>query len=152
MPTNDERRKLAARLRNIIGYTSLDILETIQEACGCNAGLAWEDVMELKNRLADLIEPEPERTCMDVNEAWSDFGANVFSDDALDDFDKFEKVYQICQEIVEPLEFTCWIERTEQDEFGFYDYLSCGHIAMRQWPEKTRYCPSCGAKVIDHER
>ena len=90
-----------------------------------------------------------ERTCMDVNEAWSDFGANVFSDDALDDFDKFEKVYQICQEIVEPLEFTCWIERTEQDEFGSYDYLSCGHIAMRQWPEKTRYCPSCGAKVVE---
>ena len=89
-----------------------------------------------------------ERTCMDVNEAWSDVGANVFSDDALDDFDKFEKVYQICQEIVEPLDFTCWIERTEQDEFGSYDYLSCGHIAMRQWPEKTRYCPNCGAKVV----
>ena len=45
-------------------------------------------------------------------------------------------------------ERTCKIERTEQDEFGIYDYLSCGHIAMRQWPEKTRYCPRCGAKVM----
>ena len=63
MPTDDERSKLAERLRNIIGYTSLDIIETIQEACGCNAGLARADVMELKIRLADIIEPEPESTC-----------------------------------------------------------------------------------------
>lgn len=114
-----------------------------------NCKSAFEN--ERANNGKELIEAwntRAERTCMDVNEAWSDFGANVFSDDALDDFDKFEKVYQICQEIVERLEFTCWIERTEQDEFGSYDYLSCGHIAMRQWPEKTRYCPSCGARVM----
>ena len=43
----------------------------------------------------------------------------------------------------------CKIERTEQDEFGIYDYLSCGHIAMRQWPEKTQYCSKCGAKVVE---
>ena len=149
MPTNEERREIASRLRNWESFR-----ETFRESPICAAldvlnvegYLDWRGVCEL---LADLIEPKQERTCMDMNEAWSDFGANVFDDDALDDFDKFEKVYQICQEIVEPLEFTCWIERTEQDEFGFYDYLSCGHIAMRQWPEKTRYCPSCGAKVVE---
>ena len=114
-----------------------------------NCKSAFEN--ERANNGKELIEvwnTRTERTCMDMNEAWSDFGANVFDDDALDDFDKFKKIYQICQEIVEPLEFTCWIERTEQDEFGIYDYLSCGHIAMRQWPEKTRYCPYCRAKVV----
>lgn len=45
-------------------------------------------------------------------------------------------------------ERTCKIERTEENEFGFYDYLSCGHVAMRQWPEKTKYCPKCGTRVI----
>lgn len=46
-----------------------------------------------------------ERMCVDVTAAWSEFGENVFSDDALDDFDRFEKVYKICQEIVEPIGF-----------------------------------------------
>ena len=63
MPTNDERREVAARLRNIVGYCSRDIIEKIQETCRCNTGLVWEDVMEFKNRLAELIESEPERTC-----------------------------------------------------------------------------------------
>ena len=149
MPTNEERREVAARLRNWESFRETfreSPICAVIDALGVEGYLDWRGVFEL---LADLIEPEPERTCMDVNEAWSDFGANVFDDDALDGFDKFEKVYQVCQEIVEPLEFTCGIERTEQDEFGFYDYLSCGHISMRQWPEKTRYCPSCGAKVVE---
>ena len=66
MPTDDERREVAARLRDIgekICYTSLDVLRAIQDACGCNVGLDWEDMEELRDRLADLIEPEPERTC-----------------------------------------------------------------------------------------
>ena len=63
MPTNEERCEVAAKLRNIVGYCSRDIIEKIQEACGCNTGLVWEDVMEFKNRLADFIEPEPKRIC-----------------------------------------------------------------------------------------
>ena len=66
MATDDERREVAARLRDIgekICYTSRDVLRAIQDACGCNVGLDWEDMEELRDRLADLIEPEPERTC-----------------------------------------------------------------------------------------
>ena len=66
MPTDDERREVAARLRDIgekICYTSRDVLRAIQDACGCNVGLDWEDMEELRDRLADLIEPDPERTC-----------------------------------------------------------------------------------------
>ena len=46
-------------------------------------------------------------------------------------------------------ERTCKIDGTYDDEFGIYDHLSCGHVAMRQWPEKTNYCPKCGAKVVE---
>lgn len=46
-------------------------------------------------------------------------------------------------------ERTCKIDGTYDDEFGIYDHLSCGHVAMRQWPEKTNYCPNCGRKVVN---
>ena len=63
MPTNEERREVAKKMRDIVGYSSRVIIEKIQETCGCNTGLVWEDVMEFKNRLADFIEPKPERIC-----------------------------------------------------------------------------------------
>ena len=63
MPTNDERREVAARLRNWESFR-----ETFRESPICAAldvlnvegYLDWRGVCEL---LADLIEPEPERTC-----------------------------------------------------------------------------------------
>lgn len=63
MPTNEERRKVAARLRNWESFR-----ETFMESPICAAlyvlnvegYLDWRGVCEL---LADLIEPEPERTC-----------------------------------------------------------------------------------------
>ena len=42
---------------------------------------------------------------------------------------------------------TCKIEGTYDDEYGIYDHLTCGHVAMRQWPEPTNCCPNCGAQV-----
>lgn len=65
MPTNEERREVAARLRGIVEktwYTSWHELYTIKNACGCYDEQDSQD-MVLKDRLADLIEPEPERTC-----------------------------------------------------------------------------------------
>ena len=65
MPTNNERREVAARLRahpTRSWHTVWEELCSIEDACGCNVGQDWQD-MELKDRLADLIEPEPERTC-----------------------------------------------------------------------------------------
>ena len=63
MPTNEERREVAARLRNWESFR-----ETFRESPICAAldvlnvegYLDWRGVCEL---LADLIEPEPERTC-----------------------------------------------------------------------------------------
>ena len=67
MPTNEERREVAARLRNWESFR-----ETFRESPICAAldvlnvegYLDWRGVCEL---LADLIEPEPERTCKDVS-------------------------------------------------------------------------------------
>ena len=63
MPTNEERRDIAAKLRNWESFR-----ETFRESPICAAldvlnvegYLDWRGVCE---RLADLIEPEPERTC-----------------------------------------------------------------------------------------
>ena len=63
MPTNEERREVAARLRN---YANLR--ESFKEspicafinALGFGGYLDWKGVC---SRIADLIEPEPERTC-----------------------------------------------------------------------------------------
>ena len=67
MPTNEERREVAARLRNMADSRYCETKNTQVLACALLAvseldaasGTA-EDIMR---RLADLIEPEPERTC-----------------------------------------------------------------------------------------
>ena len=66
MPTDVERREVAARLRNWESFR-----ETFRESPICAAldvlnvegYLDWRGVCEL---LADLIEPEPERTCRNL--------------------------------------------------------------------------------------
>ena len=63
MPSNEERREVAARLRNLAGHKAADEELTL-DALGLYRGENIEGydtygVMQL----ADLIEPEPERTC-----------------------------------------------------------------------------------------
>lgn len=63
MPTNDERREIAARLRD---YESLreafmeSPLCALLDALGVEGYTDWNGVI---NHLADLIEPEPDRKC-----------------------------------------------------------------------------------------
>ncbi len=63
MLTNEERREVAARLRD---YESLreafmeSPLCAFLDALGVEVYIDWKGVVNL---LADLIEPEPERTC-----------------------------------------------------------------------------------------
>lgn len=59
MPTNDERRKIAAELReNRDPLTPYNLVDYIFDD-------PWNHTSgeEVAARLADLIEPEPERTC-----------------------------------------------------------------------------------------
>ena len=70
MPTNEERREVAARLRELAGVKHLDTFPHWDEAVmeswhsirlllGSNHINPDEDHEEICNRLADLIEPEP---------------------------------------------------------------------------------------------
>lgn len=71
MPTTDERREVAARLRD---FESLRPVFKDSNICGFleALGVGYMDWKGICDRLADLIEPEPERTCR--NEATgSDF-------------------------------------------------------------------------------
>ena len=64
MPTNDERREVAARLRSVSGAPEWATTACcIAECLGEHDYPLWNDSKPLFNRLADLIEPEPERTC-----------------------------------------------------------------------------------------
>ena len=60
-------------------------------------------------------------------------------------------IFHLLADLIEPQERTCKIEGTYEDEYGIYDHLTCGHVAMRQWPEPTSYCPHCGAEVVRSE-
>lgn len=65
MPTNnEERRQVAARLRRVSGAPEWATTACfIAECLGEHDYPLWNDSKPLFNRLADLIEPEPERTC-----------------------------------------------------------------------------------------
>lgn len=64
MPTNDEHREVARRIRDkgSISYYS-DVFKLIMGHEPPLGTSAREDDEALAERLADLIEPEPERTC-----------------------------------------------------------------------------------------
>ena len=66
MPTNDERREAATRLRELYPSNVLPPSSQIRiDICniiGCGFGQEHQGE-KIHNRLADLIEPEPERTC-----------------------------------------------------------------------------------------
>lgn len=67
MVTNDERRAVAARIRELRKHawdesSVFDLLGCAVEECGL------DDTDQLFARLADLIEPEPERTCRVVTD------------------------------------------------------------------------------------
>lgn len=99
MPTDDERRAVAAKLREhcdqLTPYNLVDYL--FEDPWNHNNG---EDVAD---RLADLIEPE-ERTC-----------------------------------------------RIYDTDHGFEDSIRCDACQMtfrRPW-QPFKFCPNCGAKVVD---
>lgn len=68
MATNEERRKVAARLRTLASHAPADE-EMVLDALDLYPGEFVEGFDPVcVRRLADLIEPEPERTCSIVRE------------------------------------------------------------------------------------
>lgn len=69
MPTNDERREVAARLRILSGHREVD-KEFVHEALGLYMGECVDGYDPVSvSELADLIEPE-ERTCHMRDASW----------------------------------------------------------------------------------
>lgn len=66
MPTNEERREVAARLREKKPWSVFtDFKDCIGDLCDAvfdDEG-NLDDMFQLKSALADLIEPEPNRMC-----------------------------------------------------------------------------------------
>lgn len=76
MPTNDERREVAARLRDMAPGS--DWPNYVAEACGMDVSKMSNNfhtfTEQLCQRIADLIEPE-ERTCRNIaNKTDREFG------------------------------------------------------------------------------
>ena len=118
MPTNDERREVAARLRRYLPYAIKHdadehvepcihgnaMFRNIAQAVGGGISNITDTYEETLVKLIDLIEPEHERTC-EVTE-YNDCGPHAED---------------------------CTI------------VLTCGHRTLGYIPN---YCPSCGAKVV----
>lgn len=121
MPTNEERREVARKLRFNAGTapymnTSDDFArEVFRAAMNEEVG----DYRAAIDRLADLIEPEPERTCRNLSDnGWftcSECGANVYG-----------AAY-----------------RSSYVDGGGKRWYTTAN------PPQWNYCPSCGAKVIE---
>lgn len=119
MPTNEERREVAARLRSL-KFTFEDDLEdelsAFYDALECNPRQKrWETNPYWF--LADLIEPEPERTCR-----------NVFPKDG------------ILPNHPETM-FRC-------SECGC-DVQDCESYAISMVGGSWNFCPNCGLKVVE---
>lgn len=121
MTGHEERRKIARKLRAAAVYLPNDIdsedLEMAIATTVCNYDVP--NVETLFNRLADLIEPEPERTCRMVS---------AFDTDELEN-------------IQENISFS------PEDTLA-YRCEGCGFDFRYERGLYPRYCPNCGARVI----
>ena len=125
MPTNDERREVAARLRvladeNIVTASSYLVRDTFRMLGGeppsppSNPTLGDLQAYDqaFLYRLADLVEPEPERTCrFDIEDNMNETEGNG----------------------------DVWFRCSECRATYDYDY--------DQWLMHMNYCPNCGARV-----
>lgn len=132
MPTNEERREVARKLRYIGEHGGPEwgtAACCIAECIGEDNYPLWGGSSPLFTKLAYLIEPEPERTC----ENMSDF----------QDCDCF-----ICSECGEAFETA----RLEYDDDLFYSLNDAVH---EDYYDRCgcdlNYCPNCGAKVVENE-
>lgn len=123
MPTNDERREVAKNLRELeVGdFTDGRFYDwgEVETALGLVDYGSWYEEADVL-RLADLIEPEPERTCRMVE---------VETGDVADYRDTDEVIFH-CE--------SCHVDR------GIFSYDEDGNV----YSERPKYCPNCGAKVV----
>lgn len=143
MPTNEERREVARRLRGDPYDTLIPYRTGIHFGMGCHeaANRFWDMCERIKSAgdydiaystrsvLADLIEPEPERTCRNLSE--------------YQDCDCF--TCSNCGESYEikRLEYNIDEYCTIDDAIRALDYDSCDCDVF--------YCLNCGSELVDDE-
>ena len=119
MPTDEERREVAAKLREHaktarrVGCACVLKKCTHEEECDSLGIAGCEECFDKSlKRLADLIEPEPERTC----------------------------------HVVSTIQREYYIEG--QAVFEYETELSCGHKVTDNCGDVPNFCPNCGSRVI----
>ena len=117
--TNDERRKVAAKLREAReNLEEIPVPNDLRERCFTYMYHIVKVIAKVIGRgeiftsLADLIEPEPERTCHVVQTIRYDY----------------EFGYAGTEYVTE---------------------LSCGHKYVDSYGDAPDYCPWCGARVVE---
>lgn len=122
MPTNDERRKIAAELREL----PIDMYEVKER---------WET-----EGLDTLCEEQTDYYLIH----FALFGCFPAEHMHLCDY---EELHNRLAELIEPEERTCRIYDTDH---GFEDSIRCNACQMtfrRPW-QPFKFCPNCGAKVL----
>lgn len=124
MPTNDERREVAKKLRELnaddFGDGEFYDCAEVEISLGLLTDGGARYGVDGVRHLADLIEPEPERTCRMVE---------VKTGEVAD--------YRDTDEII----FHCKSCHTER---GIFSYDEDGNV----YSARPEYCPNCGAEVV----
>lgn len=123
-PDDEERREVAAKLRELAdanrGLLGIERVQTVlYESQRVLGTLGLKSVAHVIERLADLIEPEPERTCRKLP--------------PLNSGD----VYMLTAKYASGLEYSETLAYARCSECGTH---FCADFV---------YCPNCGAKVVD---
>ena len=124
MPTNEERRRVADRLRILAGHREVD-KELVEDVLGLYMGECVDgyDPVSVVH-VADLIEPEPERTCKWIwHEEWDDTPGG-----------------RECVCANWELDCGCWDWLDEE--------LSCFDNIESSPNNGWKVCPRCGAKEV----
>lgn len=119
-PTDEERREAAENLRTMC-VCGCRYAEQFYELLNETVMDAWDfhDFHDVADRLADLIEPAPERTCRMANARYTD------------------ELLAVQEEV--------WA--TPEDTVAFR-CGACGFVFRYERGVVPRYCPDCGAKVV----
>lgn len=145
MSTDEERREIARKLResresafdyrgqleevgiNLFCFDQADYYLICKAACGFLPAEHMHtcDYAEFHDRLADLIDPEPERTCHDVT-PWGDFFT--------------------CSECNGQIMLRPDVRWPDDGKILRTPTLIDGEGLGMRYP---RFCPNCGAKVMD---
>lgn len=159
MPTNDERREVAARLRELAQDSARCGDDGVGErACRVLLGPRVDllDVVDAHftlTRLADLIEPE-ERTCHIEPLSLREFFAGekyVLTSEAMESAED-ERFDSLSREIEADARFTCSschvLFGTHEVANADYDILEDGTYEVSGVTPIIKFCPNCGALVV----